>query len=229
MVDIHLLWLLLVGLFVNPPAEVESQEIRENTYGNAEISRVIKITSDFTLICDIRNYPPVIGQNMPVRIRGLESPQNVPDPGLHDFLEHLLSDRQHDPNQIILLKNIQRGDQFCLIADIEISGRDLGDHLVEQGLVKRILKVPAPPESENKPQAGALPEPHGAPQPASQVSKPAALNPPQARGYVSSKSSRIFHRADCAHAKRIAEEKKVYFQTREQAAAGRRPCKACNP
>ncbi len=228
--QVYSLWLLLISLQVNPPAEnVPSQEVKESTYGDAEISRVVEITSEFTLICDIRNYPPVIGHRMPVRIRGLESPGTVPDPGLHEFLDRLLGDEQRDPNQVILLKNIQRGEQFCLIADVEINGRDLGDHLVDQGLVSRILKVPLPPEAAKNPDAVVLPEPPAAPASSSLVSRPAAPNPPQARGYVSSKSSRIFHRVDCPHAKRMAEEKKVYFHTREQAAAGRRPCKACDP
>jgi micrococcal nuclease len=228
--QVCLLWFLLAELLVTPPVEVSpAQPIKESTYGDAEISQVIEITSEFTLICDIRNYPPVIGHRMPVRIRGLESPQSIPDPGLRDFLDHLFGGGHPDPNQVILLKNIQRGEQFCLIADIEVDGRDLGDHLVEQGLVKRILKVPLSPEAAKDQETAVLPEPPAAPKPAQSVSKPTPSNPPQARGYVSSKSSRIFHRADCPHAKRITEEKKVYFHSREQAAAGRRPCKACNP
>lgn len=226
--QVHSILWLLFTVTINLSEAPSAQQAGESTYGNAEISRVIEITSDFTLICDILNYPPVIGHNMPVRIRGLESPQNLPDPGLREFLDSLLRSDRNDPNHIVLLKNIQRGDRFCLIADIEVDGRDLGDHLVCRGLVKRILKVPSGDAETDSPPASLTPQPP-APQPATPVSKPSAANPPHSQRYVASKSSRIFHRADCPHAKRIAEEKKIYFHSREQAAAGRRPCKACNP
>lgn len=229
MVHLYLPWLLLVGFFANSSSDASTQEAKTDTYGDAEISQVVQITSDFTLICNIRNHPPVIGHNMPVRIRGLESSGAAPDPELHDFLADFLISANRDNKPVILLKNIQRGQQFCLIADIEVNGKDLGDHLVDQGLVKRILKVPLSSASEKETQTAVSPAPAAVQQPASQISKSAASNHAQARGYISSKSSRIFHRADCPHAKRIAEEKKVYFQSREQAASGRRPCKTCNP
>ncbi len=48
--------------------------------------------------------------------------------------------------------------------------------------------------------------------------------------YVASKNSKIFHKPDCAWAKRISPENLVGFATREQAVkAGKRPCKRCNP
>jgi hypothetical protein len=43
------------------------------------------------------------------------------------------------------------------------------------------------------------------------------------------KSTRVFHRAGCSFVGRISKENLLEFATREQAAAGRRPCKTCNP
>ena len=48
--------------------------------------------------------------------------------------------------------------------------------------------------------------------------------------YVASKSSSVFHSADCRMARNIAPENLVGYNSREDAvAAGKRPCKTCNP
>ncbi len=218
---------LLIGISIHP-MKADTGEIRGNTYGSAEISTIHRIESDFTLICNILNFPPIIGEHIPVKIRGLESIESTPNPELHTFLETFFNNRPNDPNHPLLLQNIQRGDTFCLIADISLGGEDLGDRLVQEGLVKRILKVSsAEPKTES-----ASPEPTTTPpaQTTRTFLRPVPPVQPQSQGFIASKSSKIFHRPDCPHAKRITEDKRVYFPTRERAiAAGRRPCKACNP
>lgn len=225
---IHLLMFFFFNICAHslPPAV---QETSKTTYGNAVLTRVRQIAPDFTLLCDIRDFPPIVGLNMPVRIRGLESPQTLPDPDLHSFLKQLMTN-QNDPNQAVLLKNIERGESFCFIADIYVNGSDLGDHLVREGLVKRILKVPSSDPETNASTADPPSPPPAASQNQPSASKPTLLRPPQPHGFVASKSSKIFHRNDCPHCQRISDDKKVYFSTRDQAiASGRRPCKTCKP
>lgn len=49
-------------------------------------------------------------------------------------------------------------------------------------------------------------------------------------GYVASKRSPVFHRADCKSAVKISEKNLVKYATREEAEkAGKRPCGECNP
>jgi hypothetical protein len=48
--------------------------------------------------------------------------------------------------------------------------------------------------------------------------------------YVASKNSSVFHRADCRMARNISEGNLVTYNSRDEAiAAGKRPCKTCNP
>lgn len=48
--------------------------------------------------------------------------------------------------------------------------------------------------------------------------------------FLASKNSSVFHGADCRMAQNIATENLVGYNSREEAvAAGRRPCKTCNP
>jgi hypothetical protein len=48
--------------------------------------------------------------------------------------------------------------------------------------------------------------------------------------FVASKNSSVFHRADCPSAQKIAQRNLVTYATRAEAiAAGKRPCKSCQP
>ncbi|MHC5182087.1 MAG: Ada metal-binding domain-containing protein, partial [Planctomycetota bacterium] len=49
-------------------------------------------------------------------------------------------------------------------------------------------------------------------------------------GYVATRSSKIYHRTTCMHAKRMDASKAISFAQREDAEkTGRRPCKTCKP
>ena len=48
--------------------------------------------------------------------------------------------------------------------------------------------------------------------------------------YIGNSKSKVFHRPNCRHARRIKPEYRVIFSTREEAInAGYRPCKVCKP
>lgn len=68
------------------------------------------------------------------------------------------------------------------------------------------------------------------------VSVPKSRNLPKSvsaatgHGFVASKASGVFHRADCRWAKNISDENLVSFKSRNEAAnSGKRPCKTCKP
>ena len=49
-------------------------------------------------------------------------------------------------------------------------------------------------------------------------------------GYVASRNSGVFHRADCKSAAKISEKNLVHYATRDEAMqAGKKPCHECNP
>ncbi len=59
-------------------------------------------------------------------------------------------------------------------------------------------------------------------------SPPAALS--ASGGYVSSRNSEVFHRADCKLAAKISAKNLVRYATRDEAVqAGKKPCHECNP
>lgn len=88
--------------------------------------------------------------------------------------------------------------------------------------------------------ASASPSPSASGSPAPAGSSPAAVAAaagPEVTlagqgeyAYVASKSGKVFHRPDCASAKRIKPENLIGFFSREEAvAAGLQPCKRCKP
>jgi hypothetical protein len=53
---------------------------------------------------------------------------------------------------------------------------------------------------------------------------------PVSDGYVTSKNSEVFHRADCKSAAKISAKNAVRYTTRDEAIrAGKKPCHECNP
>jgi hypothetical protein len=70
------------------------------------------------------------------------------------------------------------------------------------------------------------------------IAKPKTEVKPQApptdnqtqHNYVSSKNSKIFHKPDCTWVKNILPQNLVFYKTRDEAiAAGKQPCKKCQP
>ena len=177
------------------------------SYGDAKVSTVLRLDEHVRLYCDISELPPVIGQNIPVCINGLKPAADAKDNlELLMFLNDLLLSKNNKP-KTILLKDIQRGEQFCLIADIEVDGQNLCDLLVEKDLAQKIIEVP-------------------------QSKKADSDSPPVTNesGYTATKSSKVYHRSNCSHAKRMDVAKAVTFSSREDAEkTGRRPCKTCKP
>lgn len=177
------------------------------SYGQANVSTILRLDEHVRIYCNLLDFPPVIGQNIPVCIKGLKTSDKPKDNlKILMFLNKLLLSKDSNSKQI-LLKNIQRGDQFCLIADIEVDGLDLCELLIKEKLANKVIEVPRIQKSD------------------SDSSKTAEGN-----NYIATKSSKIYHRSTCSHAKRIDKAKAVNFPSSQSAEkTGRRPCKTCKP
>ncbi len=208
--------LFVLASLRSEPAPVADR--RPQTYGSIEITRVHRIDASCVLFCDIDAFPPVIGQDIPVHLSGVElSEGEAVSSEVVAFFRDVLLAVDDDAPPSIVLRNIRRGDTFSLVADIEVNGSDLAQMLVDQGLARRAIQLVTEP-AEQKPKGQAKTKP----------AQESAQNEEDA--YVASTSSRVFHRHDCSHAKRIDASRAVTFQTRQEATqSGRRACKMCTP
>ena len=67
-------------------------------------------------------------------------------------------------------------------------------------------------------------------QPAEPAQPATAAAAPVTEGYVASRNSQVFHKADCKSAAKISEKNLVRYDTRDKAIqAGKKPCAECQP
>ena len=58
-------------------------------YGQAAVNNVLRVNSQCWIICDIADWPAIIGKEMPVQIRGLDPQQSFDLPTRQFILETL--------------------------------------------------------------------------------------------------------------------------------------------
>ena len=115
---------------------IDSQAVK---YGRTIISKVNRVYDGDTLNVDIKDWPPIVGKSMPIRINKIDTPEmNTKNPALkslavkaRDFLRSHISE-----GKIIELRNIQRDKYFRLDADLYIDDIDIAQELLKQGLAK---------------------------------------------------------------------------------------------
>ena len=202
------------------------------TFGTAQLTRIVSLSDGFCFVCDIKDWPAVIGRDITIRIDGVVPPQIVADAGLPNkyynkqLKDFLAASFASAGKKDIQLRHIRRADTFALIAQVIIDGKNLGDMLIAQGLAQpgqvNTVALQAPTVS-NQP----------APTPNAPVGSPATASTSarqQEEYYVASQSSDVYHKSTCHFVDRLKDDTKVIFKTKAEAeATGRRPCKSCNP
>ena len=200
-------------------------EARANRiYGDVPVTTVTKVYNDYIFHCNIDTWPAIIGENIPVRISGVTyrstKPANKSDEDVrHEVGDFITAVLEKSANAKTLeLRNIKRGKSFCLIANVSIDGVDLGKTLIEKGFAKLAMAGEVD---------GLLITNHNGSHTAAATPTDIDFSTTQ---YLGSKSSKVFHKADCRFARVISWKNVVKFETLEEAInAGRRPCKTCGP
>ncbi|MGI2260648.1 thermonuclease family protein [Shewanella sp. GXUN23E] len=101
------------------------------------VSQVISIHDGDTFNANIAEWPPIVGLNIPVRIRGIDTPELRGK--CQKEKELARAAKQFTVSQLraakqIELKDISRGKYFRLIASVYVDGKSLGDILLQQKL-----------------------------------------------------------------------------------------------
>ncbi len=112
----------------------------KETYEDIIVSEVISIYDGDTFRVDIDNYPEIIGKNMPIRVKGIDTPEIRTKCDREKKLARnakQLTVSLLRKAKIIKLKNIERGKYFRLVADVFVDGK-----LLSKELIKSKLAVP---------------------------------------------------------------------------------------
>lgn len=124
---------LLLALL--PGSHVEAGE----TYGSVQVDAVASVYDGDTFRIIVVGWPPVVGNSMPVRILGIDTPEIR---GACDREKRLARDaRQFTARALrdaktIELHNIRRDKYFRLLAEVRVDGELLGPKLIAAGLAR---------------------------------------------------------------------------------------------
>lgn len=106
-------------------------------YGNAVIEEVTSIYDGDTFRANISGWPTIIGERVPIRINGIDTPELRTKCNSEKFLarkakkitvEMLRSAKK------IELRNMQRGKYFRIIADVYADGESIAKRLIAENL-----------------------------------------------------------------------------------------------
>ena len=109
----------------------------KHTYSSFEGVQYVKNYDGDTITVDIPGVHPIIGNDMMIRIRGIDTPELKA--GCQEELEKarqakkLVRSLLRSAKQINLYK-VGRGKYFRIIADVEVDGKDLGKILIKNNL-----------------------------------------------------------------------------------------------
>jgi len=109
-------------------------------YSDVSVSRIIKVIDGDTFRVDINELPDIIGKNIRIRILGINAPEINGKCAFEkelaikarDFVQILL-----DNADLVILKNLNRGNFFRLLAEVIVDGKDLGELLIANDLAVR--------------------------------------------------------------------------------------------
>jgi len=112
----------------------------KKTYGNVIVKDVIRVYDGDTFFINIKDYPPILGENISVRINGIDTPEKR---GTSGYVKELAEKaRKFTENKLmnaktIELRNMRRGKYFRILADVYVDGVNLAKELIRVGLGKK--------------------------------------------------------------------------------------------
>jgi endonuclease YncB( thermonuclease family) len=129
--------LLLSAILAGPAVLACATEA--TTYGDLSNVEVVSVYDGDTLSVNVPGWPPVVGDRVPVRVRGIDTPEirgqcaqeKAQARAARDLLRHLVNEADR-----ITLRGVERGKYFRLIATVLADGHDVADLLIAQGLAR---------------------------------------------------------------------------------------------
>lgn len=124
--------ILVTVLFLSLPLPLLAQ-----TFGDIVAPEIVRVYDGDTFFVDIAEMHPIIGEEIGIRVRGIDTPEIR---GSCER-ERALARRARDRTTLILadaetivLRDIERGRYFRIVATVIVDGRDLAAILLEEGL-----------------------------------------------------------------------------------------------
>lgn len=108
-------------------------------YGDVVVAKVTSIYDGDTFRVNLQGYPPIAGERISIRVNGIATPEmrdNRPKiKALARKAKQFTVQRLREGRQVVL-RNMQRGKYFRIVADVYVDGSNLGQELISVGLAK---------------------------------------------------------------------------------------------
>jgi len=118
------------------PVEQESLRGRQKTYGDSVVSRVNRVYDGDTMMVDMHDFPPIVGENISIRVAGIDTPEIRTKDQKEKALAYQVRDyvitRVYSAKKIVL-KRMRRGKYFRIVADVFIDNKSLAKELLAKG------------------------------------------------------------------------------------------------
>lgn len=117
-----------------------SESINNKNFGAAIVSDITSIYDGDTFRVNISYWPDIIGQKIPVRVNGIDTPEMrgkcKNEIELARKAKKVTVDMLRNSKKIEL-RNIKRGKYFRIVADVFVDGKSLAEVLVQKNLAYR--------------------------------------------------------------------------------------------
>lgn len=108
-------------------------------YGSATVTRVTSVYDGDTFRADIEGWPPIIGERIPIRVKGADTPEirgKCEEEKRQARLAKQYTVAALRGAEVIELEAIERGKFFRIAARVMIDGKDLAPGLIQAGLAR---------------------------------------------------------------------------------------------
>lgn len=108
-------------------------------YDNITDFEIVKVRDGDTFVINVKNIPDVFGEEIAVRIRGIDTPE------LNDEREDIRKisiqakeelERLLYSGEKVVLYDLGRDKYFRLLASVKVGDIDIAEYMIEQGLAK---------------------------------------------------------------------------------------------
>ena len=100
------------------------------------VSRVVSVYDADTFRVDVAGWPHIIGENMPIRVLGVDAPEirgKCQDEKVKARLAKVFTKEKLSNAKTIELRSIKRGKYFRILADVYVDSESLSFLLIKEG------------------------------------------------------------------------------------------------
>lgn len=112
---------------------------RKNSYGKVTVDKLVSVYDGDTFKVTINEWPAIIGENIGIRIAGIDAPEMSDNrPKIQKLAiqaKEFVALKLNEAGKIELF-NLRRDKYFRIIADVYVDGEYLNDLLIEKNLAK---------------------------------------------------------------------------------------------